>query len=152
MTEETTAAAGSDDDRVKQLEQEGDIAADYLEGLLDIADFDGDIDMDVEGDRAMVSIVGAEEAFPVIARLYRVGNLVGVPWIPVTPTFPLCGLAGALPLPTRWSMHFGEPIFAAPADSGQDEERRIAETTERVRTAISTGLTDLLAKRRGIFV
>ncbi len=40
------------------LEQEGDIAADYLEGLLDIADLDGDIDMDVEGDRAMVSIVG----------------------------------------------------------------------------------------------
>lgn len=99
-----------------------------------------------------VSIVGAEEAFPVIARLYRVGNLVGVPWIPVTPTFPLCGLAGALPLPTRWSMHFGEPIFAPPADGGQDEERRIAETTERVRTAIGTGLTDLLAKRRGIFV
>jgi len=99
-----------------------------------------------------VSIVGAEEAFPVIARLYRVGNLVGVPWIPVTPTFPLCGLAGAIPLPTRWSMHFGEPIFAPPADGGQDEERRIAETTERVRTAIGTGLTDLLAKRRGIFV
>ena len=43
-----------------QLEQEGDIAADYLEGLLDIADLDGDIDMDVEGNRAMVSIVGAD--------------------------------------------------------------------------------------------
>lgn len=43
---------------VKTLEQEGDIAADYLEGLLDIADLDGDIDMDVEGDRAMVSISG----------------------------------------------------------------------------------------------
>jgi spoIIIJ-associated protein len=42
-----------------RLEQEGDIAADYLEGLLDIADLDGDIDMDVEGDRALVSIVGA---------------------------------------------------------------------------------------------
>ncbi|MBP2704675.1 single-stranded DNA-binding protein [Microbispora sp. RL4-1S] len=40
------------------LEQEGEIAADYLEGLLDIADLDGDIDMDVEGDRAIVSIVG----------------------------------------------------------------------------------------------
>ncbi len=42
------------------LEQEGDIAADYLEGLLDIADLDGDIDMDVEGDRALVSIVGGD--------------------------------------------------------------------------------------------
>ncbi|MEP6665845.1 MAG: R3H domain-containing nucleic acid-binding protein [Nocardioidaceae bacterium] len=45
-------------DRIKQLEAEGDIAADYLEELLDIADFDGDLDMDVEGDRAAVSIVG----------------------------------------------------------------------------------------------
>ena len=46
--------------RLTQLEQEGDVAADYLEVLLDIADLDGDIDMDVEGDRAMVSIVGAD--------------------------------------------------------------------------------------------
>ena len=43
---------------VDALEREGDIAADYLEGLLDIADLDGDIDMDVDGDRAAVSIVG----------------------------------------------------------------------------------------------
>ena len=47
---------------LSRLEREGDIAADYLEGLLDIADLDGDIDMDVEGDRAMVSIVGADLA------------------------------------------------------------------------------------------
>lgn len=45
---------------VKRLEKEGDIAADYLEGLLDIADIDGDIDMDVEGERAAVSIVGED--------------------------------------------------------------------------------------------
>ncbi|HNM96876.1 MAG TPA: R3H domain-containing nucleic acid-binding protein [Marmoricola sp.] len=50
MTEET----------VNHLEQEGEIAADYLEELLEIADLDGDIDMDVEGDRATVSIVGAD--------------------------------------------------------------------------------------------
>lgn len=50
------AEAGTD---VEALESEGDIAADYIEGLLDIADFDGDIDMDVEGDRALVSVVGA---------------------------------------------------------------------------------------------
>ena len=47
-------------DRIKQLEEEGEIAADYLVGLLDIADLDGDIDMDVENDRAAVSIVGAD--------------------------------------------------------------------------------------------
>jgi spoIIIJ-associated protein len=42
-----------------ELELEGEIAADYIEGLLDVADLDGDIDMDVEGDRAVVSVVGA---------------------------------------------------------------------------------------------
>ena len=50
----------SEETRLKQLEQEGDIAADYLEELLDIADLDGDLDMDVEGDRAAVSIVGGD--------------------------------------------------------------------------------------------
>jgi spoIIIJ-associated protein len=46
--------------KVQRLEQEGDIAADYLEELLDIADLDGDLDMDVEGDRASVQIGGAD--------------------------------------------------------------------------------------------
>jgi spoIIIJ-associated protein len=46
-------------DELSGLEEEGEIAADYLEGLLDIADLDGDIDMDVEGDRAAVSVVGS---------------------------------------------------------------------------------------------
>jgi spoIIIJ-associated protein len=44
---------------LSSLEEEGEVAADYIEGLLDIADLDGDIDMDVEGDRAVVSVVGA---------------------------------------------------------------------------------------------
>jgi spoIIIJ-associated protein len=48
-----------DADDLNSLEEEGEIAADYIEGLLDIADLDGDIDMDVEGDRAVVSVVGA---------------------------------------------------------------------------------------------
>jgi spoIIIJ-associated protein len=57
--------AGGDDARdgsrpsVADLEQESEIAADYIEGLLDVADLDGDIDMDVEGERAFVSVVGA---------------------------------------------------------------------------------------------
>jgi spoIIIJ-associated protein len=54
VNEEQAPQAAPD---VAALEQEGEIAADYLEGLLDIADLDGDIDMDVEGDRALVSIV-----------------------------------------------------------------------------------------------
>jgi spoIIIJ-associated protein len=48
-----------DEEDLSSLEEEGEIAADYIEGLLDIADLDGDIDMDVEGDRAIVSVVGA---------------------------------------------------------------------------------------------
>jgi spoIIIJ-associated protein len=68
--EESASARGTDErpdegpddrpERVQRLEAEGDIAADYLEELLEIADLDGDIDMDVEGDRATVSIVGAD--------------------------------------------------------------------------------------------
>jgi spoIIIJ-associated protein len=69
-TEETGETGATDDagegestvspTRLAHLEREGDIAADYLEELLDIADLDGDLDMDVEGDRAAVSIVGAD--------------------------------------------------------------------------------------------
>jgi spoIIIJ-associated protein len=56
---ESQDAGGVRGGRRARLEQEGDIAADYLEELLEIADLDGDLDMDVEGDRATVSIVGA---------------------------------------------------------------------------------------------
>lgn len=65
-TEEATADSTEESSesgrpsKVERLENEGDIAADYLEELLDIADLDGDIDMDVEGDRAAVSVVGAD--------------------------------------------------------------------------------------------
>ncbi|RAG84919.1 single-stranded DNA-binding protein [Streptacidiphilus pinicola] len=59
MTDGTVAPEGaSKSELLASLEQEGEIAADYLEALLDIADLDGDIDMDVEGDRASVSIIG----------------------------------------------------------------------------------------------
>jgi spoIIIJ-associated protein len=53
------AAGRPDRPAAADLELEGEIAADYIEGLLDVADLDGDIDMDVEGDRAVVSVVGA---------------------------------------------------------------------------------------------
>jgi spoIIIJ-associated protein len=58
--DQPAAAGAGSEDRLKELENEGDIAADYLEELLDIADLDGDLDMDVEGDRASVSIVGGD--------------------------------------------------------------------------------------------
>ncbi|WP_351230220.1 R3H domain-containing nucleic acid-binding protein [Streptomyces sp. NPDC002133] len=70
MTEGTTSAAEGGD-TLTRLEQEGEIAADYLEGLLDIADLDGDIDMDVEADRAAVSIIsdsGSRELQKLVGR------------------------------------------------------------------------------------
>jgi spoIIIJ-associated protein len=69
VADDTDDEPGADDDdgeapdepdrAAADLEQESEIAADYVEGLLDVADLDGDIDMDVEGDRALVSVVGA---------------------------------------------------------------------------------------------
>jgi spoIIIJ-associated protein len=55
---DSTAQPEGTQSRVAQLEREGEIAADYLEALLDILDLDGDLDLDVEGDRAIVEIVG----------------------------------------------------------------------------------------------
>jgi spoIIIJ-associated protein len=57
--DEDSDEEADDEEDLSSLEEEGEIAADYIEGLLDIADLDGDIDMDVEGDRAVVSVVGA---------------------------------------------------------------------------------------------
>ena len=56
-SDDAAPEAGSEPE--PDLEQESEIAADYIEGLLDVADLDGDIDMDVEGDRPVVSVVGA---------------------------------------------------------------------------------------------
>ena len=98
-----------------------------------------------------VAIVGAEEAYPVVARLYRAGCVIGVPWIPVTPLFPLCGLAGALPFPTKWHMRFCAPI-EPPSLDGRSEEDAVRELTGSLREAIASALGDLLAKRRSIFV
>ncbi len=60
MSDSSTVNVSRETSAVARLEREGDVAADYLEGLLDIADLDGDIDMDVEGERALVSIVGGD--------------------------------------------------------------------------------------------
>lgn len=80
ITAEVTAATTGQDapapkDRVAQLEREGEAAADFLERLLDIADMDGDIDVDIDGDRASVAIVDSEEG-AVPRRLVGSGGAV----------------------------------------------------------------------------
>lgn len=63
--EDDTVENRSDEDR---LVEEGEIAGDYLEQLLDVLDFDGDIDLDVDGDRAVVSIDGGEDLDQLVGR------------------------------------------------------------------------------------
>lgn len=62
--------------RIKQLEEEGDVAADYLEEILDIADLDGDIEIDVENDRASVAIVGEDGDTSLQALVGRDGEVL----------------------------------------------------------------------------
>jgi 1-acyl-sn-glycerol-3-phosphate acyltransferase len=98
-----------------------------------------------------VAVVGGEEIHPVLARWDWAARGLDLPYFPVTPTFPICGVAGALPLPTKWSMHFGAPI-PPPAPDGRSEDVRVAELTSRVRATIEHDLHSLLAKRTGIFL
>jgi 1-acyl-sn-glycerol-3-phosphate acyltransferase len=56
-----------------------------------------------------VAIVGAEEIYPLVGRAEGLGKAIGMPYLPITPFFPLLGLLGALPLPTKWFIHFGKP-------------------------------------------
>src|SRR5207247_7585091 len=57
-----------------------------------------------------VAVVGAEEIYPVVGRAEGGGRFLGVPYVPVTPFFPLLGVLGAVPLPTKWFIRFGTPI------------------------------------------
>ena len=66
--DETTVAAAGPADQEERLVAEGEIAGDYLEELLDLLDFDGDIDLDVEGSRAVVSIDGGEDLVKLVGR------------------------------------------------------------------------------------
>ncbi len=78
MTEGSTTTVPESDFAagLNRLEAEGEIAADYLEGLLDIADLDGDIDMDVEGERASVSIVGESSGHDLLKLVGRDGEVL----------------------------------------------------------------------------
>ena len=60
-----------------------------------------------------VAIVGAEEAQPLVARLPRISRRARLPFVPVTPTFPLLGPAGLLPLPTRVAIGLRQPMDLA---------------------------------------
>ncbi len=100
-----------------------------------------------------VAVIGAEESQPVLTRIAG-PKVLGLPALPVTPTFPFLGLAGLVPLPTKWTIHVGEPLAVAeryPAASARDAAamRRLREQVrERLQALVSEGLR----RRRGLFV
>src|SRR5438477_531874 len=79
-----------------------------------------------------VSVVGAEEIYPLVGRAEGVGRALGMPYVPVTPFFPLLGMLGALPLPTKWFIHFGKPIRLVPTE-GEARWQRARHEALRVR-------------------
>lgn len=98
------------------------------------------------------SIVGAEETYPMLANLPGLARLIGLPYVPVTPTFPWLGLLGAIPLPSKWLIDFGPPIPTeglGPEDA--EDPMVIFDLTDRVRETIQRTLYVLLAQRGPTF-
>lgn len=86
-----------------------------------------------------VAVVGAEEAHPVLFKLETAARALGLPFIPVTPTFPALGPLGIVPLPTKWSIAFGAPIETAEiGPAAADDEILVWRMTEGLRSQIQS--------------
>ena len=95
-----------------------------------------------------VSIVGAEEIYPLIGNIKPLARALGFPYFPVTPTFPLLGPLGAVPLPSKWIIEFGEPIPTdGYAEGASDDPMVVFNLTDRVRETIQQTLYRLLLRR-----
>jgi 1-acyl-sn-glycerol-3-phosphate acyltransferase len=98
------------------------------------------------------SIVGAEEIYPIIGNMKTVARLLGAPYAPITPTWPLLGPLGLIPLPSKWIIEFGSPV--ATADLGPnaaDDPMLVFDLTDQVRETIQQTLYSLLMQRRSVF-
>lgn len=96
-----------------------------------------------------VAVVGAEEAAPMLGKVTWFAKNIGIPWIPVTPTFPWFGPAGLLPLPSKWFVQFGEPIDLSTAGPGAADDRLLVNRlADQIRSQIQSMIDGLLAKRR----
>jgi len=96
-----------------------------------------------------VALVGSEEQNPGLANLPGLGRLFGMPAFPITPTFPLLGPMGILPLPVKYRFYFGEPLLFD--GDPNDEDVEIQEKVDVVRDAISEMLRRGLRERPGVF-
>ncbi|MGW0531026.1 lysophospholipid acyltransferase family protein [Streptomyces sp. NPDC003032] len=98
------------------------------------------------------SIVGAEEIYPMIGNAKTLARVLGIPYFPITPTFPWLGPLGAVPLPTKWTIQFGEPIptDGYPPEAAEDP-MLMFNLTDQVREQIQHSLYKLLVQRRSVF-
>jgi 1-acyl-sn-glycerol-3-phosphate acyltransferase len=98
------------------------------------------------------AVVGAEEIHPVLGSANWIGKAVGLPYLPITPTFPLLGPLGLVPLPTKWSLDFGEPIGTSSyGPSAADDPILVNRLAQGVRGSIQTMIDDRLARRQSVF-
>ncbi len=99
-----------------------------------------------------VSVIGAEEIYPKIGDIKLLARVLGLPYFPVTPFFPLLGALGAIPLPTKWSIEFGEPIRTDSYDpEAVDDPMLVFTLTDQVRESIQQTLYQRLSQRKSVF-
>jgi 1-acyl-sn-glycerol-3-phosphate acyltransferase len=99
-----------------------------------------------------LAVVGAEEIYPLVGNMPSLARLLGVPYIPITPFFPLLGPLGLVPLPSKWLLEFGEPIRTDDYDEGAAEDPMLVfDVTDQVRETIQQTLYSLLMKRQSVF-
>jgi 1-acyl-sn-glycerol-3-phosphate acyltransferase len=98
------------------------------------------------------AIVGAEEIYPMIGNAKTVARLLGLPYFPITPTFPLLGPLGLVPLPSKWLIAFGEPIETASyGPAAAEDPMLVFNLTDQVRETIQHSLYQLLLQRTSVF-
>jgi 1-acyl-sn-glycerol-3-phosphate acyltransferase len=94
-----------------------------------------------------VAIVGAEEIYPKIGDITPLARLLGLPYFPVTPTFPWLGPLGMVPLPSKWLIEVGEPIDTTAWAGQADDPLVVFNLADQVRHTIQQTLHRLLARR-----
>jgi 1-acyl-sn-glycerol-3-phosphate acyltransferase len=99
-----------------------------------------------------VAVIGSEEIHPKLAESGLLARLTGAPYFPITPTFPLLGPLGVVPLPSRWRLEFGEPIQLADLGPEAAADRALVlELSEHVRDIIQRMVYENLVKRKRAF-
>jgi 1-acyl-sn-glycerol-3-phosphate acyltransferase len=94
-----------------------------------------------------VSIVGAEEIYPIVANIKPLARVTGLPYVPVTPLFPWLGALGLLPLPSKWLIEFGTPIPTERYADDADDPIVVFNLADQVRETIQQTLYTLLERR-----